>query len=108
MKACSKHFLLAVAVFAFSLCVVQSTNLTLAVFISAIDTIATFSGGNQSGRPLLEAVDLAVELINNDSSILPGYTIDYKLTDSQVCMVLDSTNECHVWKSRINFCSLAV
>ena len=59
----------------------QDDTLTLAVFISIN---ATFTGGTNIGRPFVEAVDLAVELINNDTDILPDYRLQYELSDAQV------------------------
>lgn len=59
-------------------------NLTLAVFVSAINMTSSFTGSSDIGRPFLEAVDLAVELINNDTALIPGYTLEYEITDAQV------------------------
>ena len=59
-------------------------SLIIGVFISAFNSTGSFTGGSDTGRPFVEAVQLAVELINNDTTLLPGYTLDYDLTDSQV------------------------
>lgn len=71
-----------------SICRVQAadadTTLTLAVFISGINTTGSLGGGEDMGRPFVEAVDLAVQLVNNNTSLLPGYELAYTLTDSQV------------------------
>ncbi len=91
-------FYLAAAALTFSLHGVESTknNLTLAVFITAINDSGSFTGGNNSGRPFLETVEMAVDLINQDSTILPNYHLDYKLTDSQVCYFLQRAHGSHV------------
>lgn len=65
----------------------QDDVLTLAVFISINNT---FTGGINIGRPFVEAVDLAVELINNDTTLLPGYKLQYELSDAQVCVCIGS------------------
>lgn len=59
-------------------------TLTLAVFVSAINTTGSITGGSNVGRPFVEAVGLAVELVNNDTNMMPGYKLDYSLTDAQV------------------------
>lgn len=59
-------------------------TLTLAVFVSAINTTASFTGDTNSGAPFVAAVDLAVELINNDTNFIPGYNLNFELTDAQV------------------------
>ena len=61
-----------------------SSTLLMDVFISGINGTDSFIGGPDVGRPFVEAVQLAVELINNDTALLPGYTLDYDLTDTQV------------------------
>ena len=62
--------------------------LSLAVFISAINDSGSFTGGAGVGRPFVEAVDLAVELVNNDTELIPGYALQYELADSQVKLKL--------------------
>ncbi len=62
----------------------QEDQLSLAVFVSAIDAPGSIIGGAGVGRPFLEAVRLAVELINNSTEILPDYSLDFEVTDSQV------------------------
>lgn len=78
------------AIFCFALCLSilthhhaegSNTTLSLAVFIS---TGGSFTGGTDVGRPFVEAVDFAVELINNDTRLLPGINLEYEITDSQV------------------------
>ena len=59
----------------------NATTLSLAVFIS---TGGSFTGGTDVGRPFVEAVNFAVELINNDTQLLPGYKLSFEITDSQV------------------------
>ena len=62
----------------------EDPTLTLAVFVSAINTTGSFTGSADVGRPFVEAVGLAVEMVNNDTSLMPGYNLDYRITDSQV------------------------
>lgn len=64
----------------------SSSTLTLAVFISAINDTGSFTGGSDVGRPFIEAVDLAVDLINEDPNFIPGYTLEVRYSDSQVCI----------------------
>lgn len=72
--------------FLLSLPSVHSSNkiLTLGVFVSGINTTGSFTGDNMQGMPFVEAVDLAVDLINKDSSLLPDYILEYETTDAQV------------------------
>ena len=62
------------------------TNLTLAVFISAItDGLNTGEfTSDLDGRPFKAAVDIAMEAINNHSGILDGYLLQPQYVDSQV------------------------
>lgn len=62
------------------------TNLTLAVFISAItDGLNTGQfTSDLDGRPFQVAVDIAMEAINNHSVILDGYLLQPQYVDSQV------------------------
>lgn len=62
----------------------SSSTLSLAVFISAINSTGSFTGGSDVGRPFVEAVDLAVELINDDTNMIPGYFLEAHYSDSQV------------------------
>lgn len=62
----------------------SSSSLSLAVFISAINSTGSIIGGSDVGRPFVVAVDLAVELINQDPDMLPGYTLEARYSDSQV------------------------
>ena len=83
------------AIFCFALCLStlltqqadaqgsNATTLSLAVFISTGDS---FTGGTDVGRPFVEAVEFAVELINNDTKLLPGFNLEYEITDAQVCV----------------------
>ena len=41
-------------------------------------------GGELDGSGSVAGVKVALDRINNDSSLLPGYTLHYTLTDSQV------------------------
>ncbi len=41
-------------------------------------------GGGYDGRANVLGVQVALDQINNDSSMLPGYTLHYTLSDSQV------------------------
>lgn len=73
--------LLSLSIFSCSRAQQEDANLTLAVFIT-LDASESIS---DSGRPFVLAVDLALELINNDSSLLPGYKLGYEnITDSEV------------------------
>lgn len=62
-----------------------NSTLTLAVFVSGITPDATnsFSEG-LDGRPFITAVQLAVELVNNRTDILPGYRLEFTTNDTQV------------------------
>ena len=42
-------------------------------------------GGDYRSHGAVPAVQVALEQINNDSDLLPGYTLHYALLDSQVC-----------------------
>lgn len=59
----------------------SEATLSIAVFISGS---GQSTGGTDAGRPFVKAVDLAVELINNDTMLLPGFNLEYEVTDSQV------------------------
>lgn len=65
------------------------TNLTLAVFI----TYGGLTGDTDGERPFIEAVKFAVELINNDTSLLPGYQLNYQITDAQVSLAATNCAE---------------
>ena len=41
-------------------------------------------GGDYTSVGVLPGVQIALDYINNEPSILPGYTLHYTLTDSQV------------------------
>ena len=43
-----------------------------------------FSGGFVSA-PIAPGVQIALNLINEDESLLPGYTLHYTFSDSEVC-----------------------
>ena len=72
-----------------SISAAEDPTLTLAVFVSGINSTGSFTGGEGVGRPFLEAVGLAVELVNNDTSLMPGYRLDYRITDSQVSQFVE-------------------
>ena len=60
-------------------------NISFAVFVSSIsNNTRSFVGGSDVGRPFVEAVELAVTQINNDSSLLPGYKLNTVITDAEV------------------------
>lgn len=61
---------------------VDKKKLTLAVFLSGVYT--TSSELPAAGQPLLAGVEMALELLNNDSHLLPGYTVEASITDVQV------------------------
>ena len=44
-------------------------------------------GGDYVSSGVIPGVQLALNQINNDSSMLPGYTLHYTLTDTQVIIV---------------------
>ena len=74
----------------------NTSSLTLAVFVSGINSTGSFTGGDEQGRPFVEAVKLALELINNDSSLLPDYTLGYSITDAQVMCCNSSCLALHI------------
>ena len=45
-------------------------------------------GGDYTSIGALPAVQIALDYINNEPSILPGYSLHYTLTDSQVCRTI--------------------
>ena len=44
----------------------------------------SFSDANYDGSGVIPGIDVALDQINDDPYILPGYTLHYTLTDSQV------------------------
>ena len=60
--------------------------LTVSVFISGITETEEASGftGVVDGRPFKAAVGLAMDLINNDTSLLPGHRLELDFTDAKV------------------------
>lgn len=60
--------------------------ITVSVFISGITETEEASGftGVVDGRPFKAAVGLARDLINNDTSLLPGYRLELSFTDAKV------------------------
>ena len=63
----------------------NTSTLTLAVFMSGITPNGTNAFAESlDGRPFITAVELALELVNNRTDILPGYTLDFTANDSQV------------------------
>ena len=62
-----------------------SNTLTLAVFMSGITPNGTNAFAESlDGRPFITAVELALELVNNRTDILPGYTLEFTANDAQV------------------------
>ena len=51
--------------------------LTIALMMSFSGDYVTYNS--------LSGIQIALDLINENSSLLPGYRLQYKLTDSQVC-----------------------
>ena len=62
----------------------QSGELTLAVFASGLSDAQDGFTGNLDGRPFMAAVDMALEMVNNNSEILPGYNLTSLIKDSRV------------------------
>lgn len=60
--------------------------ITVSVFISGITETEEASGftGVVDGRPFKAAVGLARDLINSDTSLLPGYRLELAFTDAKV------------------------
>lgn len=62
-------------------------ELTLAVFVSGrvsgVSEAQDGYTGDLDGRPFRAAVNMAVEMVNNDSAILPGYTLARLIKDSR-------------------------
>ena len=56
--------------------------------------ITSFGGGFNSSH-MIPGVQLALDRINQDPQMLPGYTLHYSLTDSQVCGCGMSSNALH-------------
>lgn len=59
----------------------KGTELTLAVFLP-------LSSPDLDGRPYLPALELTLELINNNTDILPGYWVQATVNDSAVSLRL--------------------
>lgn len=62
----------------------NATTLSLAVFVSAINSTGSIVGGSDVGRPFVEGVNWALELINGDPDMIPGYHLEAHFSDSQV------------------------
>lgn len=63
----------------------NTSTLTLAVFMSGITPNGTNAFAESlDGRPFITAVELALELVNNRTDMLPGYTLEFTANDSQV------------------------
>lgn len=64
----------------------EDQAITVSVFISGITETEEASGftGTVDGRPFKAAVCLARDLINNDTSLLPGYKLELAFTDAKV------------------------
>ena len=60
---------------------VVDQQLTLAVFLSGVFTNQSELGG---GEAFLTGLRLALELLNNDSRLLPGYSVNASISDPQV------------------------
>ena len=59
-------------------------ELTLAVFVSGLSEAQDGYTGDLDGRPFEAAVNMAVEMVNDNSLILPGYTLTSLIKDSRV------------------------
>ena len=58
-----------------------SKQLTLAVFMSGVFTNQSEIAG---GQTFLTGLDLTLELLNNDSRLLPGYFLNASIADPRV------------------------
>lgn len=71
--------------------VISQQELTLAVFISGITEGTGGFTGNLDGRVFKAAVELAVEIINeNSTDLLPGYQLNHAFNDSRVSALVHS------------------
>ena len=50
--------------------------------------LAVSFGGDQKSLGAIPGIQLALDQINNNASLLEGYVLRYTLTDSQVCMLI--------------------
>ena len=50
--------------------------------------VLSFGGSVYQSIGVLPGVQMALDYINSEPSILPGYSLHYTLTDSQVCLRL--------------------
>ena len=61
--------------------------LTVSVFISGITEEASGFTGELDGRPFQAATEIARELVNSNSDLLPGYELQLAYTDAKVSTV---------------------
>ena len=47
-------------------------------------------GGSYKSIGAVPGVQIALDYVNSEPSILPGYSLHYTLTDSQVCQLLEA------------------
>ena len=84
-------------------------ELTLAVFISGITNGTGQFTGNLDGRVFKAAVEMAVDIINqNSTDLLQGYQLNHAFNDSRVRItMISSLFTCHmrVYIHNINFMS---
>ena len=65
--------------------------ITVSVFISGITEGTSGFTGDLDGRPFKAAVELARDLIYNDTSLLPGYQLELAFTDAKVSVIYHKT-----------------
>ena len=73
---------------------VTDSNSTKDIYFGYIQSV---TGLAFNGSGTIPAIQIALDLINNDSSILNGYTLHYVLGDSQVCVKALHKYTCIGW-----------
>ena len=65
-------------------------------------------GGDFVSSGAIPGVQLAINQINSDPSILPGYTLHYTLLDTQVHIISSYIAELHHWVSFITIIGIGL